>query len=303
MTRGLIQGSLNGPISFILTFDPFLRQLQEIDTTNLQVFGFVDDATTAAIENCPDKLITSSILLKAPFAADEIKMKLNGKKTQVLVVDFTRTKKSQHWQFHVNEVPVDTVKSARLLGVIVNSQLTWDDHVNSIITKASSRLWLLRSLRKFGFTKIELTLLYKSSIIPILEYASPVWGYAITTSQVEAIERVQWRAVQTICNKKIKFNSPDYALTLLSLELTSLCIRREEMALSFAMSLLKSSSFRCWLPPFITGNRQLRKRNLLNPIKARTVRYAKSIIPYFVEIINEKSQQCPELFVSISTQI
>ncbi len=231
-------------------------------------------------------------------------MKLNGKKTrQVLVVDFTKSKKSQHWQFHVNEAPVDIVKSARLLGVIVNSQLTWDDHINSIINKASSRLWILRSIRKFGFTKNELTLLYKSSIIPILEYASPVWGFAITTSQAEATERVQWRAVQTICNKKIKFNSPDYVLTLLSLELTSLCIRRQEMALSFAMSLLNSSSFRSWLPPLVAGNRQLRKRNLLTPIKTRTVRYAKSPIPYFVEIINEKFRQCPELFVNITSQL
>ncbi len=68
MTRGLIQGSLNGPISFILTFDPFLRQLQDIDKENLQIYGFVDDATTAAIENSSDTLITSSILLKAPLA-------------------------------------------------------------------------------------------------------------------------------------------------------------------------------------------------------------------------------------------
>ncbi len=109
--------------------------------------------------------------------------------------------------------------------------------------------------------------------------------------------------METICNRKIKFNSPDYELTLSSLELTPLGTRRQEMALSFAMSLLNSPSFRCWLPPFLTGNHRLRKRNLLAPIKARTARYAKSPIPYFVDIINEKFRQVPELFLNITSQL
>ncbi len=49
MKRGLAQGTLNGPLTILLVFDPFLQCLQLL-STNLQVFGFVDDATTAAIE-------------------------------------------------------------------------------------------------------------------------------------------------------------------------------------------------------------------------------------------------------------
>ncbi len=195
------------------------------------------------------------------------------------------------------------MQSARLLGVIINNQLNWDDHVNSIVTKASSRLWILRSIRQFGFTTKELTLIYKSSIVPILEYASPVWGYAITCAQAEAIERVQWRAAQTIYNKKIKYNSPEYERILSSLDLTNMNTRRKDMALSFAMSLLNSSLFRDWLPPFLTGTHRLRKQNLLTPIKARTTRYAKSPIPYFVELINEKFRQVPEIFINHTSQL
>ncbi len=60
MKRGLVQGSLNGPLSFILIFDPFLQHLQNVSASNLEVFGFVDDATTAAMETSISSTITSS---------------------------------------------------------------------------------------------------------------------------------------------------------------------------------------------------------------------------------------------------
>ncbi len=294
MTRGLIQGSLNGPLTFILVFDPFLQQIQALNNSNLEVYGFVDDATAAAVESCSANLITSLVMQEAPIAAENIKMKLNAKKTQLIIIDFTKSKQSQNWQFTLDNSPVEIVSSARLLGVIINDQLTWNDHVDSIVTKASCRLWMLRSLKNLGFSAHELTTLFKSSVIPILEYASPVWGSGLTATQTESLERVQWRAVQIICSKRVKFNSPEYIETLILLNLTNLATRRKELALSFALSLLSSPAFRHWLPPFITGKRNLRKQNLLVPFRCRTSRYGKSPIPYFVDIINEKFQLSPE---------
>lgn len=294
MTRGLIQGSVNGPLTFILVFDPFLQQIRALNNSNLEVYGFVDDATAAAVETCSVNPITSLIMQEARIAAQNIKMKLNAKKTQLIVIDFTKSKTSQNWQFSLDNSPVEIVPSARLLGVIVNNQLTWNDHVDSIVTKASCRPWMLRSLKNLGLSSRELTTLFKSSIIPILEYASPVWGSGLTAAQTESLERVQWRAVQIFSSKRLKFNSTDYYVTLDLLNLTKLSIRREELAYSFGISLLSSPTFRHWLPPFITGNRKLRKQNLLLPIKSRTSRYEKSPIPYLVDLINEKFKLSPE---------
>ncbi len=299
MKRGLVQGSLNGPLTFILVFDPFLQRLQSISASNLEVFGFVDDATTVAIEDNACSTITSSILYEAPLAAEDIKMKLNAKKTQLIIVDFTRTKKSKNWKFTLDGAEVETVSSARLLGVIFNGQLTWEDHVNSIVSKASRRLWILRKLKQLGFKEKELTLLLKSSIIPILEYASPVWGPGLTIAQSEFIERVQWRGVQTICGNRVKMSSVEYDLTLSKLGLSKLAARREDMAFSFGMSILKSSYFRHWLPPFNEGKSRLRKHNLFTPVKARTSRYKNSPIPFIVNLLNEKFLTYPELFSNL----
>lgn len=302
MGRGLAQGTLNGPLSFILVFDPFLQELQNLDSQNLQVYGFVDDATAAAIETNIPHPITQNILSEAPLAADRIKMKLNAKKTQVIIIDFTKTRKSNDWAFTLNDTHVETVPSARLLGVIVNNKLTWEDHVSSIVKKASGRLWTLRLLRQFGFSKHELITLYKSSIIPILEYASPVWSPGLTTSQSESIERIQWRAVQIIYCKRIKMMSIEYEQALADLNLSKLCKRREELAFTFGMSLLSNPIFCSWLPPITTGKSRLRKFNLLTPVKTRTARYKNSTIPYLVDLINEKFKSTPDLFYHINIE-
>src|SRR3954468_15706386 len=95
-------------------------------------------------------------------------------------IDFTRGAASKNWSFKLGADLVEEVLSTRLLGVIINSQLTWQDHVDSVTAKCSKRLWALRSLKSLGFPKDELVLFYKASIRSVLEYASPLWSSGLT---------------------------------------------------------------------------------------------------------------------------
>jgi hypothetical protein len=139
VTRGLAQGSLNGPLTFIVVFDPFLDRLKQVSTSNLEVFGFVDDSTAAAIETTDDP-ITQRVLEEALFAAKDIQMVLNSKKTITLKCDFTRARVSEKWDFRINKEVVLNQPTTKLLGVIINSKLTWHDHVDQMTTKASQRM-------------------------------------------------------------------------------------------------------------------------------------------------------------------
>ena len=47
----------------------------------------------------------------------------------------------------VDDQPIEVVKSAKLLGVIFNEDLKWNDHVGYVVKKSVKRLYMLRLLK------------------------------------------------------------------------------------------------------------------------------------------------------------
>ena len=74
----------------------------------------------------------------------------------------------QHWLVTCNI-------NHKLLGLVIDSHLTWNDHVDYIVSKAASRLLLLKKIKPFLSLK-ERKLFYSSMIMPVLEYGSVIWG-------------------------------------------------------------------------------------------------------------------------------
>ena len=56
--------------------------------------------------------------------------------------------------------PLPVVESVKLLRVHINSQLTWETHVNYVTTKASKSIFILLRARKFGFSRDSILTLY-----------------------------------------------------------------------------------------------------------------------------------------------
>ena len=67
-----------------------------------------------------------------------------------------------------------------------------------MLKKANKRLFMLRSLKRFGFDQEELTVVYKSYVRPVIEYADVVWHSGLTYKQAGDLERIQRRACRTI---------------------------------------------------------------------------------------------------------
>ena len=45
-------------------------------------------------------------------------------------------------------VPVDCIKSVRIMGVSLQDNLKWNEHVTQIVKKAGKKLYMLRILKK-----------------------------------------------------------------------------------------------------------------------------------------------------------
>ena len=82
------------------------------------------------------------------------------------------------------------------LGVTFDTDLTFDKHINNIITKAKQTLGINR--RTFSYLdKDTFVKLYKSLVRPHLEYANTVW-YPYLKRQSIALEKVQRRATKIL---------------------------------------------------------------------------------------------------------
>ncbi len=63
----------------------------------------------------------------------------------------------------------------------MSNDLSWNKHIDGIITKASKRLYVLYQLKRAGVSQKDLLRVYLSVIRPVVEYACPVWHTNLRT--------------------------------------------------------------------------------------------------------------------------
>lgn len=137
------------------------------------------------------------------------KMQLNVSKC--CVVRFTKKKQPFITNYFMERIPLSMVNEYKYLGVVINSTLSWNDHVRMVSVKASRVLNFLR--RNFRTAPSVLKqVLYVSNVRPILEYACTAWDPA-TKLNIDALERIQKRAA--------RFVTGDYDFTRRSSEIVS----------------------------------------------------------------------------------
>ena len=76
-------------------------------------------------------------------------MVLNGDKTKKMAIHFGHTGAGIA-PVLINDTVMEQVTSFKLLGCTINNQLSWQDHVDYIYTKASQGLYFLCLLRRVG---------------------------------------------------------------------------------------------------------------------------------------------------------
>ncbi len=78
-----------------------------------------------------------------------IKLSLNVPKCEFMIVGIYQSlAKVPDNRICLNNEPLKQVTISKYLGMKIDSNLKWDDHINAIIPKISSKIEILRSLRK-----------------------------------------------------------------------------------------------------------------------------------------------------------
>ena len=104
-------------------------------------------------------------------------MHINTTKTKEMVICFRRDKTfvDSVPYIYMNENYIERVSQAKVLVVTVSSDLSWNAHVDEIISKARKRVYMIYQLKRAGINQNDLIRIYVSVIRPVVEYACPVW--------------------------------------------------------------------------------------------------------------------------------
>ena len=128
------------------------------------------------------------------------------------------------------------VKHTKYLGVIIQSDLKFDQHINDKCFKSRKLLGGIKHLMYDALKEARL-LIYTSLCRPILEYAYVVWDPS-AGNKINYIERVQNSAVCFISNLKGRTDS--VSETRNQLQLQSLEERRKNRRLCFLTQILQN---------------------------------------------------------------
>ena len=177
---------------------------------------------------------------------------------------------------------IEVVDDMKLLGVMIRSDLKWDDNTEHIIRKSFQRMWILRNLKRYGAEENLLLEAYTQQIRSITEMACPVWNGALTQQEERALDRIQRTALAVIRGD----NHTTYREPLEYFEIDTLKKRREALSLKFAIKAQKNPKFSHW---FSRNKSSINTRSVKVPFlkpKSRTKRFQKSPIIYLTDLLN-----------------
>ena len=136
------------------------------------------------------------------------------------IISFTRCKNPILFDYTMNVVPLQRVDEIRDLGVIITSSLSWNNHIDNIISKTSRISGLIkRTLGWHAFSQTKY-IMYCSLVRPLLEYCTVAWS-GTSRKNIKNIEKIQRSMIRYVFN----YAEVDYKDRLLMMNILPLTMR------------------------------------------------------------------------------
>lgn len=190
VTSGIPQGSVLGPCLFIV----YINDLPEA-INNSQAFLFADDLKLfKEIVTQRDCELLQEDLNEAVEWSQTSQLLFHPQKCKHMQIA-TRAKEESH-AYKMAGLVIETSQEERDLGVIIDSKLKFDSHIQNKINKANSVLGVIK--RTFEYKdKSTLLILYKALVRPHIEFVNQVWAPHLV-KHITSIENVQRRFTKII---------------------------------------------------------------------------------------------------------
>lgn len=220
-TKGCIQGSTCGPLLWNILLDPIF----DLDLgSNVHIQAFADDilvvawgSTGGAVEtrmnHALDRVFTWGVGNKLRFAAH---------KTQAMVV--TRKLRYVVPSLEMGGTPIDLGKSIKVLGLVIDCNLNFGQHLDQTIKKASGlyRMVATAARAQWGLNSDIVRLIYLAVVEPTILYGASVWGDAVLKKTYRRrLDRIQRYFAIAIAksHRTVSLNSSTLLSRILPLDL------------------------------------------------------------------------------------
>ena len=185
---GVPQGSVLGPLLFLV----YINDLPDCVTSSCSLFA--DDCLLyRPIKTTDDRYTLQEDLSRIEEWANKWMMIFNTDKCEVLHVSLSNLLPTNYFLYNKQ---LRSVTQAKYLGVLLDSKLNFNKHIEMICKKANSVLALLKRNLYHCNSQVR-SQAYTLYVRPILEYASTVWA-PYTRCNIDKVESVQRRAARFV---------------------------------------------------------------------------------------------------------
>ena len=190
---GVPQGTVLGPLLFLIYINDMTSQVSSGTFIRL----FADDCLVyREINSTQDQVVLQQDLLRLQAWAELWGMRFNPSKCYIMHI--SRGQPSTKL-YELCSVILQSVPSAKYLGVTIRSDLQWCEHVNYIAARANSTLHFIHRNLKYCPQSTRETA-YCSLVRSTLEYCCGTWDPHLQ-KHITTLEKVNRRAVRVVFNK------------------------------------------------------------------------------------------------------
>jgi hypothetical protein len=164
---GVIQGSVLGPILFIL----FISDINNYIPDRCTLEKYANDILTYIIGEHDPELPQTIVNAVNQWCIDN-QMKLNTAKCKVIT--FTPKNQAPVKDITLNNTTLEIVSQYKYLGILLSPNLDYDAQWTKVQKTIKSAPYLIQSLKKCGFRTTILVTVYNSYVLSHIIYSAPI---------------------------------------------------------------------------------------------------------------------------------